>query len=88
MGHVRQHHSLHLVTDLTHKKGSLFTPVVFSLLLGVGPRHISDTRFKLVYKCLLVAALTIIIIIIIIIIIDRFYIALFSALEQTHCARM
>ena len=27
-------------------------------------------------------------IIIIIIIIDRFYIALFSALEQTHCARM
>ena len=29
-----------------------------------------------------------IIIIIIIIIIDRFYIALFSALEQTHCARM
>ena len=25
---------------------------------------------------------------IIIIIIDRFYIALFSALEQTHCARM
>ena len=28
------------------------------------------------------------IIIIIIIIIDRFYIALFSALEQTHCARM
>ena len=26
--------------------------------------------------------------IIIIIIIDRFYIALFSALEQTHCARM
>ena len=30
----------------------------------------------------------IIIIIIIIIIIDRFYIALFSAREQTHCARM
>ena len=27
-------------------------------------------------------------IIIIIIIIDRFYIALFSAFEQTHCARM
>ena len=27
-------------------------------------------------------------IIIIIIIVDRFYIALFSALEQTHCARM
>ena len=26
--------------------------------------------------------------IIIIIIIDRFYLALFSALEQTHCARM
>ena len=25
---------------------------------------------------------------IIVIIIDRFYIALFSALEQTHCARM
>ena len=25
---------------------------------------------------------------VIIIIIDRFYIALFSALEQTHCARM
>ena len=30
----------------------------------------------------------IIIIIITIIIIDRFYIALFSAFEQTHCARM
>ena len=26
--------------------------------------------------------------VIIIIIIDRFYIALFSAFEQTHCARM
>ena len=29
-----------------------------------------------------------IIVSVIIIIIDRFYIALFSALEQTHCARM
>ena len=29
-----------------------------------------------------------VIIIIIIIILDRFYIALFSALEQTHCDRM
>ena len=35
-----------------------------------------------------VIIIIIIFIIIIIIIIDSFYIALFSALEQTHCARM
>ena len=36
----------------------------------------------------LISAFLYTLIIIIIIIIDRFYIALFSALERTHCARM
>ena len=36
----------------------------------------------------LISAFLYTLIIIIIIIIDRFYIALFSALERTHCVRM
>ena len=30
----------------------------------------------------------IVVVVVVVILVDRFYIALFSALEQTHCARM
>ena len=32
--------------------------------------------------------IVVVVVVVVVILVDRFYIALFSALEQTHCARM
>ena len=35
-----------------------------------------------------VVAVVVVVVVVVVVDVDRFYIALFSALEQTHCARM
>ena len=64
-----------------------YAPLPSHLYLKLGPvtYHIKIKFDKLKKYSHLSCTCTLIIIIIII---DRFYIALFSALEQTHCARM
>ena len=40
----------------------------------------SDSDFVLMYA--------VVVVVVVVVVIDRFYIALFSVLEQTHCARL
>ena len=38
--------------------------------------------------CCLVCLQNVLVSVVVVVVVDRFYIALFSALEETHCARM
>ena len=49
---------------------------------------LSERRWTVAVVVVLVLVVVVVLVLVLVVLVDRFYIALFSALEQTHCARM